>query len=133
MVITLVPGGILGDAFGFGAPQGDVLARVGDEQVTVAEVTQTANNMGRQQFPRGFPSQFRPFLMQRAADQLILQKAMISEAHRMSIAIVKDQIRARGEKVTDYSVREINERADEIAMGPWMILKAKARVEALMP
>jgi hypothetical protein len=61
------------------------------------------------------------------------QMWVISEAHRMSIAIVKDQIRARGEKVTDYSVREINERADEIAMGPWMILKAKARVEALMP
>ena len=30
MVITLVPGGILGDAFGFGAPQGDVLVRVGE-------------------------------------------------------------------------------------------------------
>jgi peptidyl-prolyl cis-trans isomerase D len=94
MVITLVPGGILGDAFGFGAPQGDVLARVGDEQVTVAEVTQTANNMGRQQFPRGFPSQFRPFLMQRAADQLILQKAMISEAHRMGLRVTDEELRS---------------------------------------
>jgi hypothetical protein len=57
------------------------------------------------------------------------QRMVISEAHRMSIAIVKDQIRARGEKVTDYSVREINERAEEIAIGPWLRLKAKARVE----
>src|SRR6185312_2773444 len=61
MVITLVPGGILGDAFGYGAPQGNVLAKVGDEDVTVAEVQQTARDMGKQQFPRGFPSQFLPY------------------------------------------------------------------------
>ncbi len=93
MVITLVPGGILGDAFGFGAPQGDVVARVGDEQVTVADVQQAATNIGRQQFPRGFPSQFRPFLMQRAADQLILQKAMISEAHRLGLKVTDEELR----------------------------------------
>ncbi len=97
MVITLVPGGILGDAFGFGAPQGDVLARVGDQEVTVTEVQQQARNMGKQQFPRGFPSQFMPFLMQRAADQLIQQKAMIAEAHRMGFSVtdkeVQDEVR----------------------------------------
>jgi hypothetical protein len=71
---------------------------------------------------------------QREATEAALrkQRTIISEAKRMSIAIVKDQIRARGEKVTDYSVREINERADEIASGPWLRLKAKARVEGLM-
>ncbi|MGI9104225.1 MAG: peptidylprolyl isomerase [Terriglobales bacterium] len=93
MVITLVPGGILGDAFGFGAPQGDVLAKVGEEDVTVAEVQQTANNIGKQQFPRGFPAQFRPFLMQRAAQQLILQKAMIAEAHRMGFKVTDAELR----------------------------------------
>jgi peptidyl-prolyl cis-trans isomerase D len=93
MVITLVPGGMLGDSFGFGSPQGGVLAKVGDQEVTVAEVTQTANNIGKQQFPRGFPSQFRPFLMQRAADQLILQKAMIAEAHRMGLNVSDEELR----------------------------------------
>src|ERR1043166_2570615 len=83
MVVTLVPGGMLGDAFGYGTPQSGVLAKIGDEEVTVADVQATARNLGKQQFPRGFPSQFMPYLMQRAADQLILQKAMIAEAHRM--------------------------------------------------
>ena len=93
MVITLVPGGILGDAFGFGAPQGDVLVRVGDEQVTVADVTQTANNMVKQQFPRGFPSQYMGIIRQRAVDQLIMQKAMIAEAHRMGLKVTDDELR----------------------------------------
>lgn len=93
MVITLIPGGILGDALGFGTPQGNILAKVGDEEVTVAEVQQTARSMGRQQFPRGFPSQFLPFLMQRAADQLIMQKAMIAEAHRMGFKVTDEELR----------------------------------------
>jgi peptidyl-prolyl cis-trans isomerase D len=92
MVITLVPGGILGDAFGFGNPEGNVLAKVGDEQVTVTEVQQTARNMGRQQFPRGFPSQFLPFLMQRAADQLIMQKALVAEATRMGFKVTDEEL-----------------------------------------
>jgi len=93
MVITLVPGGILGDAFGFGRPEGSVLAKVGNEEVTVTEVQQLARNMGRQQFPRGFPSQFLPFLMQRAADQLIVQKAMVAEAHRMGFQVSDTELR----------------------------------------
>ncbi len=93
MVITLVPGGILGDAFGFGNPEGNVIAKVGDEQVTINEVQQTANSLGRQQFPRGLPSQFRPFLMQRAADQLIMQKALVVEAGRMGFKVSNDELR----------------------------------------
>jgi len=101
MVITLVPGGILGDAFGFGTPQGDVLARVGDQQVTVAEVQQTARSMGKQQFPRGFPSQFMPFLMQRAADQLIQQKALIAEAHRMGFNVTDEEVQSEIRRIPD--------------------------------
>jgi peptidyl-prolyl cis-trans isomerase D len=93
MVITLVPGGILGDAFGYGSPEGGVLAKVGDQQVTVPEVQQIARQMGKQQFPRGFPSQFLPYLMQRAADQLISQKAMISEAHRLGFTVTDQELR----------------------------------------
>lgn len=93
MVITLVPGGILGDALGYGAPEGNVLAKVGDQEITVTEVQQTARNMGKQQFPRGFPSQFLPYLMQRAADQLIMQKSMVAEAHRMGFAVTDQELR----------------------------------------
>jgi peptidyl-prolyl cis-trans isomerase D len=92
MVITLIPGGILGDAFGFGNPQGNVIAKVGDQEVTVSEVQDTARQMGKQQFPRGFPSQFLPFLMKRAADQLIVQKAMIAEAHRMGFHVTDAEL-----------------------------------------
>ena len=93
MVITLVPGGILGDAFGFGAPEANVIAKVGDQQVTVNEVQDAARQMGKQQFPRGFPSQFMPFLMQRAAQQLIIQKAMVTEAHRMGFKVSDAELR----------------------------------------
>lgn len=101
MVITLVPGGILGDAFGFGAPQGDVLARVGDEQITVAEVQQAARNMGKQQFPRGFPQQFLPFLMQRAANDLIQQKALIAEAHRMGFNVTDQEVQSEIRRIPE--------------------------------
>lgn len=94
MAITLIPGGILGDAFGFGNPQGNIVAKVGDQQVTVNEVQDAARQMGKQQFPRGFPQQFMPFLMQRAAQQLIIQKAMVAEAHRMGFKVTDAELQS---------------------------------------
>ena len=94
MVITLIPGGILGDTFGFGNPQGNVIAKVGDQEVTVSEVQDSARQMGKQQFPRGFPQQFMPFLMQRAAQQLIVQKAMVAEAHRMGFKVTDAELQS---------------------------------------
>lgn len=94
MAITLIPGGILGDAFGFGNPQGNIIAKVGDQEVTVNEVQDTARQMGKQQFPRGFPQQFMPFLMQRAAQQLIVQKAMVAEAHRMGFKVTDAELQS---------------------------------------
>lgn len=94
MAITLIPGGILGDAFGFGNPQGNIIAKVGDQEVTVSEVQDTARQMGKQQFPRGFPQQFMPFLMQRAAQQLIVQKAMVAEAHRMGFKVTDAELQS---------------------------------------
>ena len=93
MVVTLIPGGILGDALGVGRPEGNVLAKVGDQTVTIAEVQDTARQMGRQQFPRGLPQQLMPYLMQRAAQSLIVQKAMISEAHRMGFTVTDAELR----------------------------------------
>jgi peptidyl-prolyl cis-trans isomerase D len=94
MAITLIPGGILGDAFGFGNPQGNVIAKVGDQEVTVNEVSEAARQMGKQQFPRGFPQQFMPFLMQRAAQQLIVQKAMVAEAHRLGFKVTDAELQS---------------------------------------
>src|SRR6266851_4708759 len=72
MVITLIPGGFLsGDT---GSTGRGMLVKVGDQEVTTVEVQQAARQMGRQQFPKGFPQEFLPYLMQNAANGLILQK-----------------------------------------------------------
>lgn len=99
MTVYLIPG--VGGGVDFGGPQGNVIAKVGDQEVTATEIQDTARRMGKQQFPSGFPSQFMPFLMQRAAQQLITQKAMVTEAHRM------------GFKVTDAELQ------DELQHGPF--------------
>ena len=88
MVITLVPGGMLGDAFGFGGVQQGVLARVGNQDVTMSEVNLTAQRLGRQQFGgRSIPSQLVSYLRQSAAEQLITQKALLAEADRMGLKV----------------------------------------------
>jgi peptidyl-prolyl cis-trans isomerase D len=89
MVITLIPGGFAGGAFGFGGGSlgNNVLAKVGDQEISVAEVQDQARNMGRQQFPKGLPPQLMPFLIERASDSLIMQKAMLAEAHRLGLKV----------------------------------------------
>ena len=88
MVIVLVPGGILGDAFGFQSNLGqNVVAKVGSQEISVTEVQQQARSMGRQQFPRGLPQALMPFLYQRAADNLITQHAMVVQAERLGLTV----------------------------------------------
>ena len=88
MVIVLVPGGILGDAFGFQSDLGkNVVAKVGADEISVTEVQQQARTMGRQQFPRGLPDALMPFLIQRAAENLITQRAMLVEAQRLGLSV----------------------------------------------
>ena len=88
MVIVLVPGGILGDAFGFQSNLGqNVVAKVGSEEISIGEVQQQARSMGRQQFPRGLPQALMPFLYQRAADNLITQHAMVVQAERLGLTV----------------------------------------------
>ncbi|HYG99868.1 MAG TPA: peptidyl-prolyl cis-trans isomerase [Terriglobales bacterium] len=99
MVITLIPGGFLGDAFGFGGGGAGVLAKVGDEQVTLTEAQQSARQMARQQFPRGVPSQLMPFLTQRAVEGLIMQKALLMEASRMGLKVTNDELRETLQRV----------------------------------
>ena len=88
MVIVLVPGGILGDAFGFQSNLGqNVVAKVGSQEISIGEVQQQARSMGRQQFPKGLPEALMPFLYQRAADNLITQHAMVVEAQQLGLSV----------------------------------------------
>lgn len=88
MAITLIPGGFLGDALGFGTGQG-VYAKVGSEEVSVQEIQQRAQQMARQ---RNFPAQLMPLIEQQVAQQLVMQKAMLSEASRMGLRVSDDEL-----------------------------------------
>jgi peptidyl-prolyl cis-trans isomerase D len=90
MVVTLVPGGILNDVVG-GTASG-VIAKIGSQEVTATEVQKQAQQMAKQQFPRGFPQQFMSFFTQRAADGLIMQNVVLYEAEKMGLAASKDEL-----------------------------------------
>jgi peptidyl-prolyl cis-trans isomerase D len=93
MVITLVPGGILGDAFGFGGVQQGVLARVGGQDVTITDVDRAARRIAQQQFGgRSVPDALLPLLRQSAANQLITQKALLAEAERMGFKVTDAEL-----------------------------------------
>jgi peptidyl-prolyl cis-trans isomerase D len=94
MVITLIPGGI-GSGLGFGAPGRGVIATIGEEQVTVTEVQRQARAMVRQQFPNGGAqaSMLLPFFAGQAAEQLINEKALVAEAHRLGLRASDEELR----------------------------------------
>jgi peptidyl-prolyl cis-trans isomerase D len=94
MAITLIPGGV-GSSLGIGAPPAGVLATIGDQTVTVPEVQREARAMIRQQFPRGGPqaSMLLPYFSSQAAEQLINEKALVAEAHRMGLRVNDDELR----------------------------------------
>lgn len=94
MVITLIPGG-LGANLNLGGPGTGVVAKVGDQDVTRDEVVRAAQMMLKQQFPRGnaMAAQLLPFFTSRAAEQLISEKAIISEADRMGLRATDADVR----------------------------------------
>jgi peptidyl-prolyl cis-trans isomerase D len=94
MAITLIPGGF-GSGFGFGGPPAGSLATIGDQTVTVIQVQREARAMIRQQFPRGGPqaSMLMPYFTSQAAEQLINQKALVAEAHRMGLRASDEELR----------------------------------------
>jgi peptidyl-prolyl cis-trans isomerase D len=87
MVITLVPGGLFGDYFGRDLSTAGVLAKVGTEDITLQEVSQRARMIGRQQFRGNVPPSIMPFLLQRAADGMIMQGSLAYEADRMGLGV----------------------------------------------
>ncbi len=65
-----------------------VYATVGDETVTSSEVSKMAQQMGRQQFQgRAVPEFILPYFQQRAAEQLVTQKALNVEAERLGLSV----------------------------------------------
>ena len=99
MIITLIPGG-LGSSFGVGAPPRGVIATVGDQEVTVPEVQRQARMMIQRQFPKGGEQagMMMPFFAGQAAEQLISQKAIVAEAHRMGLRASDEELRGRTSK-----------------------------------
>jgi peptidyl-prolyl cis-trans isomerase D len=94
MAITLIPGGI-GSSLGIGSPARGVIAKIGDQDVTVSEVQREAKAMVRQQFPRGGAqaAMLMQYFAPRAAEQLISQKALVAEAHRMGLRVSDEELR----------------------------------------
>src|SRR5512140_2172432 len=92
MVVTLVPGGGLGDFFGMGMSQ-NVLAKVGGDEITVQDVNKQAQAMARQQFRGQAPPQILPFFIQRANDMLVTQKVILAEARRMGLTATDADLR----------------------------------------
>src|SRR5216684_4294351 len=95
MVAYLVPTGGTGSILGAGAPPAGVLATIGDQQVTVPEVQREARAMIRQQLPQGGAqaAMLLPIFAGQAAEQLINQKALIAEAHRLGLRVNDDELR----------------------------------------
>lgn len=92
MIITLVPGGLFGDYVGGGLTEAGMVAKVGDQPVSLMEVSQQAKMIGRQQFRGNVPPQLMPYLMSRAADNLISQKALAYEADRMGLGVGNEEL-----------------------------------------
>src|SRR5271170_3237211 len=93
MAITLIPG--FGSNVGIGSTPAGVVATIGDQTVTVLEVQREAKAMIRQQFPRGGPqaAMLLPYFSSQAAEQLINEKALVAEAHRMGLRVSDDELR----------------------------------------
>jgi peptidyl-prolyl cis-trans isomerase D len=93
MVITLVPGGLFGDYLGGGLTTQGVIAKVGDQEIGLQDVSQQARLIGRQQFKGNIPPTIMPYLMQRAAQNLITEKAIVYEADKMGLGVGDEELR----------------------------------------
>ena len=73
--------------------QAGIYATIGSEQVTAVQIRQAAEREG-QQITRGqaIPPQFMGYLNQRAADQLVMQAAVMDEANRMGLHVSDQEL-----------------------------------------
>ncbi len=95
MVITLVPGGLFGDYLGGGLTTQGVIAKVGDQEIGIQQVTQQARLEARQQMKgQPVPPSIMPYFMQRAAQNLITQNAIVYEADKLGLGVTDDELRS---------------------------------------
>ena len=85
----------LGQAFSGDTPTAQgVYATVDGQPVSSQEISQTAQRMARQQFQgRQLPDFLVPYMQKRAADQLIMQAALVAEANRMGFKVTDQELR----------------------------------------
>jgi peptidyl-prolyl cis-trans isomerase D len=93
MAITLIPG--FGSNLGLSGAVPGVLATVGDERVTVAEVQRDARQMLQRENPRGGPqsAMLLGYFSRQAAERLINEKVMVTEARRLGLRTNDNELR----------------------------------------
>lgn len=86
----------LGDAFSSdtSADASGLYANVAGEKITSEQVADAANRnpQVRAQFPNGVPEMFRPYLYRDAANNLVMQAALIAEARRMGLKVTNEEL-----------------------------------------
>ncbi|HUS19403.1 MAG TPA: peptidyl-prolyl cis-trans isomerase [Terriglobales bacterium] len=70
-----------------------VYANVAGEKITSQQVNDAARRQARDRFPNGVPEMLRPYLNQQAANNLIMQAALVAEAHRMGLKVTDEELR----------------------------------------
>jgi peptidyl-prolyl cis-trans isomerase D len=95
MAITLIPGFGNSSFFASSASTPGVVATVSGQEVRTSEVQRQARQMLEQQLPRGGPqaSSLMPFFAQRAAESMISQKILLTEAERMRLRATDEDLR----------------------------------------
>ena len=86
MAITLIPGGI-GSSFGIGAPPAGVLATIGDQQVTVAEVLDSQSTVTDTEFAGGVASPCSSVARPKVMEPAIIGNGSSKAATKVSIRI----------------------------------------------
>ena len=87
MVISLVPN--LNQSLLGNPTNPSVLAKVGDQDVSMDEVQQRASSVAQSQ---GYPAQLIPLLLPQALNAVIADKAVINEAHRMGLKVTNEEV-----------------------------------------
>ncbi len=84
----------LGNAFtdSNSADASGLYANVAGEHITSQQVADAANRQARERFPNGVPDMFRPYLQRQAADNLVMQAALIAEAKRMGLKVTDQEL-----------------------------------------
>jgi peptidyl-prolyl cis-trans isomerase D len=93
MVIAFIPGNLGSDLTG--TPGKGVVAKVAGEDITAAEVRETARGMLQQQGAQlgANASILLPFFAQRAADQLVDRQALVAEAEHLGLKATPEEIK----------------------------------------